>query len=86
MILINIFLTEKAVQRVPSNGYISEGKKDFLLHLESYKICCNQGFEVQRDGVMIAKSCDQIKNINGLLVPKVQCVEGKVDKRQSDGE
>jgi hypothetical protein len=78
MAIQNIYFEEKAIPEVPDNGYIADGWKDFLLHSESYEVCCDQGYEIQSGGLNGTKYCMRIRNYNGILEPRIRCVEGEV--------
>ncbi|XP_060590128.1 uncharacterized protein LOC132745271 [Ruditapes philippinarum] len=68
---------KKVDRYVPNDGYLWGWKRGKVSHGESYKICCNKGFEVERDdNVPVNKEdCTNIRNNNGTLEPSVACVE-----------
>ncbi|XP_060575423.1 sushi, von Willebrand factor type A, EGF and pentraxin domain-containing protein 1-like [Ruditapes philippinarum] len=68
---------KKADRYVPNDGYLRGWKRGKVSHGESYKICCDKGFEVEGDdNVPVNKEeCTNIRNNNGTLEPSVACVE-----------
>ncbi|XP_060563923.1 sushi, von Willebrand factor type A, EGF and pentraxin domain-containing protein 1-like isoform X2 [Ruditapes philippinarum] len=77
---------KKVDRDVPNNGTLRGRKRGKVLHNESYRICCNKGFEVERDGIVpvYKDSCTNTRNNNGTLEPRVECVEGRCDPNDLD--
>lgn len=65
--------------QIPKNGYI-KGNQDILLHGESYRLTCHNGYEFYSEEYgYINRRLVQIRNKNGTLKPKVpKCDESNV--------